>query len=88
MYEVGDALPVRMILDSEVSKRHRDPTQLHHAMRCIFLYMFYAKVKEVHGAIPLPIERLTPTGALSHMVTRPNPGLREVGCLALLLIIL
>lgn len=67
-----------MILDCEINKRSHDAAQLHHAMRCMFLYMFYAKVKEVHGAIAMPVERLTPAGTMSYKVTRANTGIKDV----------
>lgn len=70
-----------MILDSEVKKQKRnyDLVQLGHAMRCIFLYMFYAKVQEIHGAVPVPVTRLTPTGTMAYKVTRANNSLKDVG---------
>lgn len=80
VYDIGEPLAVRMILDGTI-RRAYNAQQLNHAMRCLFLYLFYAKVREVHGGVPMPMDRLTPPGTLSHKVTKANTGLVEVrGC--------
>lgn len=70
---------VRFILDSTLDSelaRKADARYLVESLHIVLVYMFYARVKELHGWNPLPVDKLIPTGITQ--VTNKSGALEDV----------